>query len=151
MFTRHFPFIHLVLFISVRKHSTLRRGNTKTIECLTLTYIFKCSFLIFKLVIDIKVRVSDFGWKTGGSGNTGPKISAGKHKLEPSARRCSHSVQGPPALGSLGFVTLPYSYMPAKHRFAYPDPPETASWQSGRKARIPLWLRIRRDLPFCDS
>lgn len=105
----HFPFINLVLFISVRKHSTFRRGNTKTIGCLTLTYIFKYSCLIFKLAIDIKVKVSDFGWKTGGSGNTGPKLSAGKHKLEPSARRCPPFAQCPPALGSLGFVTLPYS------------------------------------------
>lgn len=98
----------LVLYISVRKHSIFRRGNTKTIECLTLTYIFKYSFLIVKLVIDIKVRVSDFSWKTGGSGNIGAKLSAGKHKLEPNARRCPRSVLCPPALG-LGFVTLSYS------------------------------------------
>lgn len=130
LISTYLPFIKLVFFKFVRKHSTSRKGNTNNrlpsflslhllsrfkmelmshtwpTECLALTAIFKYSFLILKVVINIKIRVSDC-WKTGGSGNTGAKIFRGKHQLELSdgALRFAQSLPAPDSLES---VTLPY-------------------------------------------
>lgn len=134
----HFPFINLVLFISVRKHSTFRRRNTKTIGCLTLTYIFKYSCLIFKPVIDIKVKVSDWleNWRIWQywAQTLSRQTQAGVEcKTVPSFRTVL------PSSGLVGLCDPALLLSASKAQVCIPWPSGNCFLaQSGRKARIPL-------------
>lgn len=56
------------------------------IEGLVFNFYFKYSFFIFNLVINVKIRIFDFFWKSGGFGNSGFKFFYGKNTSELSER-----------------------------------------------------------------